>query len=82
MTLKKWFKIWNNANRKIHGEIVGMDIVNPEVRWRFLTWWHEALEQPSNGKSGQMGTGLWDGAWPGIREVIQCRPQGRGASIF
>lgn len=36
MTLKEWFKVWNKANRRIHGEIVGMDIVKPEVRWRFL----------------------------------------------
>lgn len=24
------------------------------------------------------GTGLWDGAWPGVREMVWCRAQGRG----
>jgi len=29
-----------------------------------------------------MGTGLWDRAWPGVREVIWCRPQGKGEALL
>ena len=53
-----------------------MDISKPEVRWRFLTLGHKALEQSSDRKQ-RAATGSWYGACPGYEGIDMVSTPGR-----